>query len=222
MSLEPALADYYARRAREYERIYSRPERQAELARLREFVGGLFTDLDVLEIACGTGFWTEVLARSARTVLAIDVSTEVLAVARSKGLGNHVEFRLGDAYAPPAGGAFRGGLAAFWWSHVPRSEVRRFVINLGRSLAPGAQVVCLDNIYVEGNSTPISRTDACGDTYQVRRLEDGSTHEVRKNFPTEVELRAAVAGLSAEVRVEFLEYYWVLSYRSLGREVRVG
>ena len=32
-----ALADYYAKRAPEYERIYKKPERQADLRTLREF-----------------------------------------------------------------------------------------------------------------------------------------------------------------------------------------
>lgn len=59
---------------------------------------------------------------------------------------------------------------------------------------------------------PISRTDEHGDTYQMRGLDDGSRHEVLKNFPTESELRAAVHGMATEVRVELLQYYWALSY----------
>jgi demethylmenaquinone methyltransferase/2-methoxy-6-polyprenyl-1,4-benzoquinol methylase len=80
---------------------------------------------------------------------------------------------------------------------------------------PGAQVVFIDNVYVEGSSTPVSRTDAHGDTYQTRRLDDGSKHEVLKNFPTESALRAAVDGLATDMRVEFLQYYWILTYRVL-------
>jgi len=72
--------------------------------------------------------------------------------------------------------------------------------------------VFIDNAYVEGSSTAISRTDEHGDTYQMRRLDDGSQYEVLKNFPTESELRASVAGTATGVRVEFLRYYWILSY----------
>jgi demethylmenaquinone methyltransferase/2-methoxy-6-polyprenyl-1,4-benzoquinol methylase len=72
--------------------------------------------------------------------------------------------------------------------------------------------VFLDNAYVEGSSTPLSRADADGNTYQTRKLDDGSINEVLKNFPTESELRAAVEGLAADVRVDFLRYYWTLSY----------
>jgi demethylmenaquinone methyltransferase/2-methoxy-6-polyprenyl-1,4-benzoquinol methylase len=46
----------------------------------------------------------------------------------------------------------------------------------------------------------------------LRRLDDGSVHEVLKNFPTENELRHAIVGLATEVQVEFLQYFWILSY----------
>jgi hypothetical protein len=103
-------------------------------------------------------------------------------------------------------------LAAFWWSHVPKARLTDFLRGFHRVLAPGARVVFLDNVYVEGSSTPLSRTDAHGNTYQLRRLDDGSTHEVLKNFPTEPELRHVVAGWADDVQVEFLRYYWILSY----------
>ena len=44
-------AAYYAARAQEYDRIYSKPERQADLARLQELIPSYFVDRSVLEIA---------------------------------------------------------------------------------------------------------------------------------------------------------------------------
>lgn len=85
------------------------------------------------------------------------------------------------------------GLAAFWRSHVPRSRLRDFLRGFQRMPAPGAAVAFMDNGYAEGSSTPISRTDANGNTYQVRRLSGGSTNEVLKHFPSAPELLAAVA-----------------------------
>jgi demethylmenaquinone methyltransferase/2-methoxy-6-polyprenyl-1,4-benzoquinol methylase len=70
----------------------------------------------------------------------------------------------------------------------------------------------MDNIYVAGSSIPISRTDEQGNTYQTRRLADGSTHEVLKNFPSALELRQATESLAKNVRIEFLQYFWILSY----------
>jgi demethylmenaquinone methyltransferase/2-methoxy-6-polyprenyl-1,4-benzoquinol methylase len=214
MSIEGSMVSYYANRAQEYERIYLKPERQDDLRWLRDFVERTFADTHVFEVACGTGYWTEIVARSAASVVATDINEEVLAVARSKSNDTRkVAFRKEDAYALPIlAQRFTGGFSGFWWSHVPKAKIHSFLRGFHRVLSPGARLVFIDNAYVEGSSTPISRADEHGDTYQVRRLDDGSRHEVLKNFPTESELRAAVEGLGSEVRVEFLRYYWILSY----------
>jgi demethylmenaquinone methyltransferase/2-methoxy-6-polyprenyl-1,4-benzoquinol methylase len=214
MSIEAAMAGYYAERAKEYERIYQKPERQADLRYLRNFVGSAFAGANVFEVACGTGYWTEILARSAASVVATDINEEVLAIARTKAIDTRkVEFRRKDAYAlTDLPRRCNAGFSGFWWSHIPRARVRRFLEGFHGILSPGSKVLFMDNAYVEGSSTPISRTDEHGDTYQIRQLDDGSRHEVLKNFPTESELRATVDGLATDVRVESLPYYWILSY----------
>jgi len=211
---DSALAGYYARRAQEYERIFQKPERQGDLRALRSFVVEAFAGRHVLEIACGTGYWTQALARSAASVTAIDINDEVLEIARAKPIvGDKVVLQRADAYALPVfPQPFSGGLAGFWWSHVPKARLRSFLIGLHRALAPGATMVFIDNAYVEGSSTPVSRRDADGNTYQRRTLDDGSVHEVLKNFPTEEELRRTVDGLASNVRVGFLPHFWILTY----------
>ncbi len=215
MKIEASMVSYYAARAQEYERIYHKPERQQDLRRLRGFAERMFEAAHVFEVACGTGYWTEVLARTATSVLATDINEEVLAVARSKPIdSSKVIFRQEDAYALKVlPRKFDAGFAGFWWSHIPRARLQSFLNGFHRVLAPGARVVFVDNAYVEGSSTAISRVDDRGDTYQMRRLDDGSQHEVLKNFPSEPALRAAVEGMAANVQVEFLQYYWILSYR---------
>ncbi len=208
------MIGYYARRAREYERIYHKPERQEDLGAVRAFVERTFVGQRVLELACGTGYWTEVLSRSAAAVTAVDINEEVLEIARAKQLDpQKVAFRRADAYSLPLfPQRFTGGMAGFWWSHVPKARLRDFLIGFHRVFEPGAIVVFIDNAYVEGSSTPLSHVDAGGNTWQRRELEDGSTHDVLKNFPTEQELRETVARLGFDLRVEFLNYYWSLTY----------
>jgi demethylmenaquinone methyltransferase/2-methoxy-6-polyprenyl-1,4-benzoquinol methylase len=53
-------------------------------------------------------------------------------------------------------------------------------------------VVLMANRYVEGSNHPIHRRGAQGNAYQLRRLADGSQHEVLKNFPTQAEALAAL------------------------------
>jgi SAM-dependent methyltransferase len=206
---------YYAQRAREYERIYDKPERQADLARLRADIPALFEGETVLEIACGTGYWTPLIAARARSVLAVDYAVETLEVARSKTYEKqNVDFQQGDAYDLPAWPQkFSACYAGFWWSHIPLERIDSFLTGLHTRLAPGARVAFMDNLYVEGSSTPLARRDAAGNTYQERRLADGSRHEVQKNFPADGELEARLARAGSEVRVTRYQYYWLASYR---------
>jgi 2-polyprenyl-3-methyl-5-hydroxy-6-metoxy-1,4-benzoquinol methylase len=209
---DPALLDYYSRRAAEYERIYSKPERHADLARLREHLRALLTNRRVLEVACGTGYWTSAMADATASITATDASEEVLEVARSKRMGDRVTFRRADAWKTgELSGDFDAGLAAFWWSHVPKQKLAAFLAGFHAALKPGARVVFSDNRFVAGSSTPLSRTDESGNSYQSRRLDDGSTHEVLKNFPTRAEL-LELAAPHGGINVAEWQYFWCLSY----------
>ena len=208
------LAGYYAARAAEYDRIYDKPERQADLATLREVIPRCFADREVLEIACGTGYWTQYLARTAHAVTAIDINEETLEIARTRTCpANRVRFDTADVYAlGPRYRNFGGAFAGFWWSHVPVAGRRRFVHSLHRTLQIGAVVVVLDNRYVAGSSTPIAHVDAHGNSYQRRALADGSEHVVLKNFPTEAELRQEISDVATAIEYTALDYFWMLKY----------
>ena len=209
------LVDYYRRRAREYEAIYAKQERQADLAFLKKHIAERLAGRRVLEVACGTGYWTVLVARTAASIIAVDAAEEPMRIAMSKDYSErNVRFELADAYAlSPLLGTFDAALAAFWWSHIPLSRIADFLASLHARLQPGARVALIDNRYVDGSSTPISERDAEGNTYQLRRLADGSENRVLKNFPTEPDLRAALAPHAREFSCRALEYYWVAEYQ---------
>lgn len=209
------MIGYYAKRAREYEYIYNKPERQGDLRRLENQIAGEFKGLDVLEVACGTGYWTQFASNSAASILAADYNEEVLEIARSKDYREcPVEFLKSDAYElAEVEGLFPAGLTAFWWSHVLRADLPRFLRAFHSKLKNGAHVVVMDNRYVKGSSTPISRTDAGGNTYQERVLIDGSRHEVLKNFPGQSDFAAALDGFGEGLVFEELPYYWIARYK---------
>jgi len=213
-SATPQLETYYAHRASEYEQVYEKAERQDELEWLRKRIPELFAGRAVLEVACGTGYWTQFIARSAKKVFACDINDAVLEIARDKPIEKgRVEFFKDDAVAlenVPAG--CDAAFAGFWWSHVKKSGIEQFVANLAKRLEPGACVVILDNLFVGASSTPISRRDAEGNTYQKRKVLSGEEHEVLKNFPTAAELTAAVAPVAREAHLESLMYYWLLVF----------
>ena len=213
-SLKTDLKQYYAQRAAEYELFYAKPERQVDLAAMKLAIGEAFPGRSVIEIACGTGWWSEHIASTAASLDAFDINEETLAIARTKAVDQkRTSFAIADAYSLPLPNKdYDGAFGGFWWSHVLKRDLPRFLEGLHRVLVPGAKVVFLDNLYVEGSSTPIARTDEHGDSWQARKLSDGSQHDVLKNFPTPAELEAAVAPYSSDVRVKLYDYFWWLEY----------
>jgi demethylmenaquinone methyltransferase/2-methoxy-6-polyprenyl-1,4-benzoquinol methylase len=203
---------YYAARAPEYDAVYRKPERQADLRAIEQWVPSKFVGARVLEIACGTGYWTQFIAPVAQHVTALDAASETLDFARDRVPGPNVEFLVGDAYGLPHRGSFDAAFCGFWFSHVPRVRQRDFLVGLNAALRPGARVVMLDNRYVEGSSTAVTERDADGNGYQARRLADGSTHLVLKNFPSERELRSLVADLGERAAFTTWNYYWAFEY----------
>ena len=207
------MQSYYASRAGEYDNIYLKPERQADLRDIEQWLPPIFADARVLEIACGTGYWTQFMAPVAANIVALDTAPETLEIARSRVRAEKVQFLVGSAYelvwhVPTFDAAFAG----FWFSHIPKVRRREFLVGLNAALRPGAKVVLIDNRYVEGSSSPVTEHDLDGDTYQTRRLADGSTHRVLKNFPGEDELRETVVGLAACATFKSWQYYWAFEY----------
>lgn len=208
------MTDYYARRAEEYEQIYQKPERQEELTHLKGFLSRSFAGQNVLEIACGTGYWTQYIAKSASAVTACDYNREVLEIAKSKSYQNcKVDFIEADAYKlQDVPGDHNSGYHGFWWSHIPINRIPAFINAFHAKLLPGARVVMIDNNYVPGSSTVIGRKDKDGNTYQLRTLADGSTYEILKNFPDEKDLREYFAPHSNQIAITRLQYFWTAEY----------
>jgi len=179
---------YYAQRAACYERVYHKPERQADLRAMEAWLPSRFGDRRVLEVACGTGWWTPHGARDCTHWLATDINAATMAVAQRKPLpAGKVEFAVVDAYT------FDG------------LESQRF--------EAGARVVMLDNRYVQASNLPITRRDSEGNSYQRRTLDDASVHEVLKNFPDRDEAFAVIGARATDREWIAFDHYWLLSYR---------
>ena len=157
------------------------------------------------------------MATTAISIVASDIGAEVLEVAKAKSWTERavISFTMADAFdLGTVAGDFDAAFAGFWWSHVRRDRIGAFLQQFHARLEPGARVMILDNRYVNGSSTPISRIDAGGNTFQVRTLSNGEAREILKNFPRppEVQDRLAAHGAAA-VEIAELQYYWYATYR---------
>jgi SAM-dependent methyltransferase len=213
-TVQTDMVAYYAKRAGILEQVYAIAERQADLAILKDRVREALRGHRVLEIACGTGYWTAQYAGAAESALATDINPECLELAQAKGLpADKVRFAPADAFDLQVDGKFSACFAGFLWSHVLRQEQEGFLSNLREKLGKNCLLVLIDNTYVEGSSTTIARTDIHGNTFQIRTLPDGQRYEVLKNFPTDSGLRKRLGAAVKDIRVSRLQNYWMLTGR---------
>jgi SAM-dependent methyltransferase len=207
------MTRYYAERAAEYERVYAQPAWVRDLPILRERVRETFGGRRVFEVACGTGYWTDVLAQVALAVHAEDVNAETLALARARRYAAPVTLARADAYAPGARG-FDAGLAALWLSHVDVARMDEFLAAFHSRLVPGAVVLMFDERDVPSRRTVQTRTDAAGNRYEKRRISAGREYEIVKNYVDPDALARQLAPHGEEVRGETLERFWIVRYRA--------
>lgn len=208
---------YYAERAPYYDAVYLKPERQADIAFLSRHLPERLAGRSLLEVACGTGYWTQHIAPACAEIVATDGTAEPLEFARLRPAAQHAHFIQADAYAlsaaiPPAHGKFNAAFAGLWFSHVLIENRSRFLASLHACLQPGARVIFIDNSLVQLNDFPITETDPQGNTYQRRATRNGALHRVLKNFPTESELRALIAPYSQRFEFRQLENFWLCEY----------
>jgi SAM-dependent methyltransferase len=155
---------------------------------------------DILELACGSGRWTPLLAARARSVTAVDAAPEMLAMARQR-VGNlPVEFIEADVFAWEPPRRYDTVFFAFWLTHVPLARFAAFWSMVGSALAPGGRVCFVDDTDRERAGERVVADQATPAVW--RRLRDGSEHRVVKVFykPGELAARLAELGWSAEIR----------------------
>jgi 2-polyprenyl-3-methyl-5-hydroxy-6-metoxy-1,4-benzoquinol methylase len=208
------LIEYYQQRAAEYEAIYQKPERQQDIAAATAILQNIFPDKQVLEIACGTGFWTERIAEVATFVQATDINEPVIAIAKQKHYAKaNVSFKVADFLQYQTAQPYESLFGGFIWSHILLQEIDAFLAIINSYISPGGTVVFIDNNFVPGSNLPITHTDKEGNTYQSRQLSNGSTHLVLKNFPSESYIISKIENCASDIQIINLTYYRILVYK---------
>ncbi|MGG2092383.1 class I SAM-dependent methyltransferase [Bacillus sp. S13(2024)] len=211
------MKTYYSNRARIYEEVYFRedPIRQAELIEIKNVLKEKLAGKNVLEVACGTGYWTQYVAETAQHITAIDYSEEVLTIAKEKQLlSSKVSFVQGNAYKlNQLTKTFDGAYANFWFSHIPKENIFSFLEQFHVVLEKGSIVCMADNMYNEEiGGTLISKIND-ENTYKIRSLADGQQYEIIKNYYSKEELTAIFEPFATDLEIHMNTCFWFISYK---------
>ncbi len=204
--------NYYRARAPEYEQIYYRdvPERRREIDEQAEFLQELAREKDVLDLACGTGYWTKILSQTARSVTAVDISVEMIREALKKTYYAPVEFLHADLDKLPFREAsFELVTLGFWFSHQPKQEYEQFFKSIAQPMTDEGLIWLIDNNPpAEGPLLESMRVDEYGNNYKRRFLESGGEFIILKNYFSKDDLRSIFAPYFTVRHLLYKKYYW--------------
>jgi len=190
--------DYYRRRADEYD-VTAYGDVAAARTRIARLVEEMRPAGSVLEIACGTGLWTEALAGTADSVTAIDAAPEAIRIARDRVRSANVEFEVTDVFSWEPDSRYDVIFFSAWLSHVPTSRFEQFWQLLRGLLAEDGRVLFIDeHVDERGKEAYVAGRDEVVE----RQLQDGSVFRVIKNFvdPEQLELRLRRLGWDCAIR----------------------
>jgi demethylmenaquinone methyltransferase/2-methoxy-6-polyprenyl-1,4-benzoquinol methylase len=184
---DPATAEYYERRAREYDDWYmgrglflerERPGWHEEVADVVGLVAAL-PPARTLDVACGTGFLTQHLRGF---VVGVDQSRSMVAIAQAR-LPEGLALRCDALDLPFAEQTFERVFTGHFYGHLPPDERARFLAEAARV---AAEIVVVDTA---------ARAGAPAEHWDERVLDDGSRHRVFKRYLAPEALAREIGGV---------------------------
>lgn len=213
-------ADYYRARAAEYDQWFDRVGRYDqgevlnqkwfdEAAEVRAALLALPPVEAALELACGTGIWTQELLKIAQHVTALDASEEMLAINQAKLNSPRVSYGQVDLFNWSPDQQYDLVYFSFWLSHVPPDRLDHFLAQVNKALKTGGRVFLIDSRR-EITSTAHDHTlPEADDIYQERKLNDGSSFTIVKIFYQPEPLQAALTRAGFEITVTETASYFI-------------
>lgn len=168
----------------------------------------------ILELACGTGIWTERLLRRSADVAAVDAAPEMIAIARAR--AGEARYVVADVFSYEPDRRYDTVFFGFWLSHVPGDRFASFWQTVSAALADGGRVVFVDE-HVSGQD----KEQWLEPGVVLRTLPDGSEHRVVKHYvdPDDMRTRLAHLGWATEI-TSLADGAWVLGVAGKSGGVR--
>lgn len=212
--------EYYRARAAEYDQWWLRQGRYDrgvdlnaqwfdEAATVSSALAAFRPAGRVLELACGTGIWSEQLLRFASHLTLLDGSPEMLSIATARLHSPQVHIIQADLFQWQPTEQFDVVFFGFWLSHVPQERFVDFWTLVSRCLAPNGRVFFVDSRYDHTSTAVDHRLPEPDATVLRRRLDDGREFQIYKVFYDPAQLAGRLRGLGWQVDIRQTAHYFL-------------
>lgn len=211
--------EYYRARAPEYDEWFYRSgrydhgpahtkqwQREVEIVQ-RQLHSGTRCQ-HILELAPGTGIWTQELAQLGERVTALDASPEMIAINRAKLAAKHVEYVLCDLFQWRPQQQVDMVFFGFWLSHVPADKLSSFLQAVRTALRPGGRLFIVDSREPD-SSNPRTGTQSLSADRQQRELKDGRRYEIVKIYYDPQTLSAILREHGFDIQVQATDNFFL-------------
>ena len=209
--LDEQLA-YYRARAQEYDAWWERRGRYSlgeeanaiwwrEVEEVRGVLAEASLEGELLELAPGTGVWTELLAARATRMTAVDAAAEMIAVCRERlshaGFADRVRFVEADLFAWQPDRHYDGVFFGHWLSHVPLARLDMFLSTVASALRRGGTIMFVDSL----GPSDSNWTRSLDEEHAERELLDGRRFRIVKRYDAHHELVRRFRNAGIDMRV---------------------
>jgi demethylmenaquinone methyltransferase/2-methoxy-6-polyprenyl-1,4-benzoquinol methylase len=229
-ALEQLLAEqarYYRDRAGEYEDWWFRRGRYdhgadtnarwfADAAEVEGALERFAPAGQILELACGTGLWTQRLAPRATRLTAVDGSPEMLELCRVRVGDQSVRYVQADLFAWEPERTYDVCFFGFWLSHVPEQRFEAFWEKVRRAVGPTGRVFFIDSLRSRRASAVDHELPDQGEQTMLRRLADGREYQIVKRFYEPEPLRRRLSELGWHAHVQSTPEFFIHGHATPG------
>lgn len=195
---------YYRMRAPEYRHIVPR---SGPLARARQKLQELGRVPRILELAAGTGVWTQELADIGESVTAVDASPEMISINRRRVGHPRVRYQQADLFEWEPQHQYDLVFFAFWLSHVPPDLLDPFLLKVRRAVRHQGHLFMVDQC----DDLPDDPLPEREGVVETRKLADGRAFTIVKVYYHPTLLACRVRRLGFETEAERIGPFFYLS-----------
>jgi len=205
---------YYSARANEYDEWFYRIGRYDygeeinkrwfnEVALVKRALHQIRGVGHILELACGTGIWTEELLSIGQKITALDASLETIEINRRKLGAPNVSYRQIDLFSWEPDDEYDLVFFSFWLSHVPPTLLDSFLAKVYKSVRPGGKLFIVDSRSSNITMAKDETLQYDRKVYESRKLNDNQEFQIVKIYyqPDFLHDKLTKIGFNTDVKV---------------------